>query len=150
MANFSLASQAIAASNGSTVASAERNDSTVHEKSADKAANTAPGAQAPNVLSFVKPPPAAFEATLSPPLGQFVVNSFLQVAALVAAVAFGVFAIRSVQLTQTANGYAVQALDQSIMANNLALVSVCLSGYNIVSDGVSYVFLSSLLIYVEQ
>jgi NhaP-type Na+/H+ or K+/H+ antiporter len=73
------------------------------------------------------------EATLSPPLGQFVVNITLQVAGFVAAVAFGVFAIKSVRMADTSNRYAAQALEQSIVANRLAMLSVCLSAMNAVS-----------------
>jgi hypothetical protein len=91
------------------------------------------GTPAVDLLSLARSPPAPFEATLSPPLGQFVINSSLQAAALLAAVAFGVFAIRSVRMAQTANLYAAQALNQSIIANGLALVSICLSGINTVS-----------------
>ncbi len=77
--------------------------------------------------------PPSLEATLSPPLGQFVVNITLQVAGFVAAVAFGVFAIKSVRMADTSNRYAAQALEQSIVANRLAMLSVCLSAMNAVS-----------------
>jgi CBS domain containing-hemolysin-like protein len=77
--------------------------------------------------------PSTLEATLSPPLGQFFINMTMQIAGFVAAVAFGVFAIKSVQMADTSNRYAGQALNQSIIANKLAMLSVCLSAINAVS-----------------
>ena len=57
-------------------------------------------------------------ATLTPPLGQFIISTVLSVAGLVAAVAFGVFAILSVRLSQDANA-------QTFAQNQLALLGLC-------------------------
>ena len=63
-------------------------------------------------------------ATLSPPIGQFVISTILNIAGITAAVAFGVFAIRSVAL-------AVEANTQSKISNQMALTSFCLSSENV-------------------
>ena len=59
-------------------------------------------------------------ATLSPPAGQFLINTLLQAAGFAAAIAFGVYAVNSVQ-------YAHQAVQQAVTANQLAILAVCLS-----------------------
>lgn len=74
-------------------------------------------------------------ATLSPPVGQFFINSLLQGAGFVAAIAFGIYAVKSVRVGNMANQYAGQAAQQAAIANQLALLAVCLSGDNI---GVSH------------
>ncbi|KAL9116296.1 MAG: hypothetical protein Q9187_007179 [Circinaria calcarea] len=87
-------------------------------------------------------------ATLSPPVGQFVISTILNVAGFAATIAFGVFAIRSVSLAiasnnaahegntyaskandlaSSANAIAAMANDQSVIANQLALIGLCLS-----------------------
>ena len=66
-------------------------------------------------------------ATLSPPLGQFVINTILQTAAFVAAIAFGVFAIKSVHIANTANDYAAKALEEARIANQVAMLAICIS-----------------------
>lgn len=71
-------------------------------------------------------------ATLTPPLGQFFINMILQIAAFVAAIAFGVFAIKSIDIARTANeysaranGYAAEALEEARLANQVAMLAVC-------------------------
>lgn len=71
-------------------------------------------------------------ATLTPPLGQFFINMVLQIAAFVAAIAFGVFAIKSIDIARTANkysamanSYAAQALEEARLANQVAMLAVC-------------------------
>lgn len=73
-------------------------------------------------------------ATLTPPVGQFWVNFSLQLIAIVAAIAFGIFAVKSVNVGIEANGlaslsnrYAVGAIDAARTANQLALVAVCMA-----------------------
>ena len=66
-------------------------------------------------------------ATLSPPIGQFVMSTILNIAGIVAAVAFGVFAVRSVALTAEAN-------TQSKISNQMALTSFCLTRSNVSSQ----------------
>ena len=63
-------------------------------------------------------------ATLSPPIGQFVISTILNVAGIAAAVAFGVFAVHSVTLVAEAN-------TQSKISNQMALTSFCLTNYNV-------------------
>lgn len=72
------------------------------------------------------------KATLSPPLGQFFINMILQLAAIAAAIAFGVFAVKSIDIARTANGYAktansyaAQALEEARVANQVALLAIC-------------------------
>lgn len=57
-------------------------------------------------------------ATLTPPLGQFVINLLLQLADIVAAVAFGVFAVESLSVAKQAN---VEAR----VANQVAMLAIC-------------------------
>lgn len=64
-------------------------------------------------------------ATLTPPLGQFFINMILQIAAFVAAIAFGVFAIKSIDIARTANSYAAEALEEARLANQVAMLAVC-------------------------
>ena len=71
-------------------------------------------------------------ATLTPPLGQFFINMILQIAAFVAAIAFGVFAVKSIDIARTANeysaranGYAAEALEEARLANQVAMLAVC-------------------------
>lgn len=75
---------------------------------------------------------------LVPPLGQFLLSMLLQTAGLVAAVAFGVFAILSVKVAETgndltyngtmyANKQAAEASELATAANRLALLTLCLS-----------------------
>lgn len=71
-------------------------------------------------------------ATLSPPLGQFFINTILQIAAFAAAIAFGVFAIISIDIARAANeysaranSYAARALEEARVANQVAMLAVC-------------------------
>lgn len=88
-----------------------------------------------------------------PPLGQYFVNLVLQVAGIIAAVAFGVYAIKSVRVRIEANGYAWEAnshttqandfasktLDLSKMSNQLTLFALCLDRNNMVCKGALYI-----------
>ena len=92
-------------------------------------------------------------------MAQFVINVLLQLAAIAAAIGFGVFAIKSVNLTKEANVFAKQqyssdsqqaaqdesasqdtsrntkeAVDQARMSNQLTLLTICLSLNNNVSS----------------
>ena len=67
------------------------------------------------------------DTVLSPPIGQFVTNTLLQAAAFAAAIAFGVFAIKSVNRADTANSYAAQALEEARIANQIAMIILCAS-----------------------
>jgi hypothetical protein len=82
---------------------------------------------------------------LVPPLGQFLLSMILQTAGLIAAVAFGVFAILSVKVAKEANtlaktandltyngmmyanNQADEASELATAANRLALLTLCLS-----------------------
>lgn len=68
---------------------------------------------------------------LKPPIGRFVINVALQVAGIIAAVAFGVFAIKAVTVGNQANGYASQAMELAKMANQLTLLTLCLSSNSV-------------------
>ncbi|MCJ1301654.1 hypothetical protein MMC08_004455 [Hypocenomyce scalaris] len=68
--------------------------------------------------------PIKATATLSPPLGQFFLNTILQIAAFVAAIAFGVFAVKSVKIANAANAYAARALEEARVANQVAMLSI--------------------------
>jgi hypothetical protein len=78
-------------------------------------------------------------AKLSPPIGQFVINTILQMAAFAAAIAFGVYAVKSVTVANDANHYAAMAVQQALTANQLAILAVCLSGANQVSHGLNII-----------
>lgn len=77
----------------------------------------------PPLFSYQSPP-----TTLSPPLGQFFINAFLQAFGVAAAIAFGVFAVESVRQAEVANGYAAKALEQARVANEVAMLAICMSG----------------------
>ena len=64
--------------------------------------------------------------TLSPPIGQFIVNTILNVFGVAAAIAFGLFAVHSVQLASNANKLAAIANNQSEVNNQMALINFCL------------------------
>lgn len=64
---------------------------------------------------------------LSPPLGELIISSLLQVLALGVAVAFGVYAVKSVRVASEANSFAVQALAEARLANQIAMLSICTS-----------------------
>ncbi len=66
-------------------------------------------------------------AILEPPTGQFFTNALLQSAAIAAAIAFGVFAVKSVNIANAANAYAAAAVEQARLANQVALLAFCLS-----------------------
>ena len=60
---------------------------------------------------------------LSSPIGQHVVNVILQLAAIVAAIAFGYFAVESVQVANQANA-------EAHLANQIAIYAICNSKNN--------------------
>jgi hypothetical protein len=88
-----------------------------------------------SVQSIHRQQPLPQVATFSPPAGQFVINTLLQVAGFVAAIAFGIYAVKSVTVGNTANQYAGQAVLQAATANQLAILAVCLSNGNQVGHG---------------
>ena len=57
-------------------------------------------------------------ATLSPPVGQFIIGTIINIAGIAAAIAFGIFAVRSVALAATAN-------NQAEINNQIALINYC-------------------------
>ncbi len=57
-------------------------------------------------------------ATLTPPLGQFVINLLLQLAGIVAAIAFGIFAVESLNVAKQAN-------IEARIANQVAILGIC-------------------------
>jgi hypothetical protein len=76
------------------------------------------------------PPPQQQVSTLSPPIGQFLINTLLQIAAFTAAIAFGVYAVKSVTVGSDANRQAGRAVELAVTANQLAILAVCLSSGN--------------------
>lgn len=68
---------------------------------------------------------------LKPPIGRFAINVALQVAGIIAAVAFGVFAIKAVTVGNQANGYASEAMELAKMANQLTLLTICLTSNSV-------------------
>ena len=89
----------------------------------NKALPNSPRLQSPHQL--LDPPYTVTKTVLSPPIGQFVINTLLQAAAFAAAIAFGVFAIKSVNKADTANYYAAQALEEARIANQIAMIVLC-------------------------
>ncbi|KAI9760410.1 MAG: hypothetical protein M4579_001706 [Chaenotheca gracillima] len=71
--------------------------------------------------------PTVRVATLSPPLGQFVINIMIQLAGFAAAIAFGIFAVRSVSLSN-------EAIQQANLSNQVALLSICVSSAGTLAD----------------
>ncbi|KAK4938584.1 hypothetical protein LTR10_021015 [Elasticomyces elasticus] len=89
------------------------------------------GAHAPNISTTNQGPPGTVQVTrLSPPIGQFIINTLLQILGFGTAIAFGVFAVKSVNVGDTANVYSDQSMQQALIANQLTLLSVCLSNGN--------------------
>ena len=80
-----------------------------------------------SVQSTHLPLPQQQVATLSPPAGQFFINTLLQAAGFAAAIAFGIYAVKSVTVGNSANQYADQAVRLAVTANQLAILAVCLS-----------------------
>lgn len=64
-------------------------------------------------------------AILTPPPGEFFINLVLQVAGIVAAIAFGVFAVESVNVAKIANTLAKQAIEEGRVANQVAMLALC-------------------------
>ena len=60
---------------------------------------------------------------LSSPIGQHIVNVILQLAAIVAAIAFGYFAVESVHVAEQANA-------EAHLANQIAIYAICNSNNN--------------------
>ena len=69
----------------------------------------------PNVTKGL---PLRTTATLTPPLGQFIVNSFLQLAGIVAAISFGVCAVESLSVAKQAN-------IEAKIANQVSMLAIC-------------------------
>ncbi|OCT54672.1 hypothetical protein CLCR_03047 [Cladophialophora carrionii] len=76
-------------------------------------------------------------ATVSPPVGQFVIHTLLQIAGFAVAIAFGVYAVRSVHaavlansFSREANNFSREAIQQAFAANQLALLATCLQAGN--------------------
>jgi hypothetical protein len=83
-----------------------------------------------NVQSILRSQSQQQVTTLSPPAGQFLINTLLQATGIAAAVAFGVYAVKSVTVGNSANQYADQAVQQAVAANQFAILAVCLSNGN--------------------
>ena len=81
--------------------------------------------QLSDLVALVKAFPR--EISLSPPPGQFVIASLLQLIALGIAIAFGIYAVKSVRIANEANEYASQALQAAQLANQIAMFSFCAS-----------------------
>jgi hypothetical protein len=69
---------------------------------------------------------------LKPPIAQFIINLLLQLAAFAAAIAFGVYAVKSVDVAIKGNNYANQAIEIADIANKLSLLALCLSNTDVV------------------
>lgn len=94
--------------NGSSAKSAEP---TVDIKDGSSETSESPPARAPGLSPLTT-------ATLTPPLGQFIVNLLLQLAGIVAAVAFGIFAVESLNVAKQANM-------EARVANQVAMFAIC-------------------------
>ncbi|EXJ63152.1 hypothetical protein A1O7_03597 [Cladophialophora yegresii CBS 114405] len=76
-------------------------------------------------------------ATVRPPVGQFVIHTLLQIAGFAVAIAFGIYAVRSVHVavaansfSREANSFSREAIRQALAANQLALFGACLQAGN--------------------
>ncbi|KIW26687.1 uncharacterized protein PV07_06500 [Cladophialophora immunda] len=63
---------------------------------------------------------------LRPPPGKWLVEMIVELAALIAAVAFGAYAVKSVTLSNRGNTYSSRALQQALTSNQLTLLTICL------------------------
>ena len=72
---------------------------------------------------------------LTPPPGKFLIEIVFELVGLVAAIAFGVFAVKSVTVADQANEYSRQAILQALTSNQLTLLALCMSSGNQVSSG---------------
>ena len=63
--------------------------------------------------------------TSMPPIGESFINTLLQLFVFAAAIAFGVFAIKSVNLAHEANRLAALAVREAQVANQLAMLAAC-------------------------
>lgn len=61
------------------------------------------------------------------PSTQHIANIILQISAIVAAIAFGAFAVQSVELANHANHYAAAAANFSLVSNQMAMYAICIS-----------------------
>ncbi|KAL8794190.1 MAG: hypothetical protein Q9195_003258 [Heterodermia aff. obscurata] len=64
---------------------------------------------------------------VSIPSRQHIANVALQISAIVAAIAFGAFAVQSVHLANDANHYAATAANLSLASNQMAMYAICIS-----------------------
>lgn len=71
--------------------------------------------------------------TLSAPTGQFVINTLFQIASFAVAIAFGIYAAKSVTVANN-------SLQQAVIANQLAILAVCLSNENKVGHEQNFQF----------
>ena len=65
-----------------------------------------------------KPATGRKRQKLSNPIGQYIINVILQMAAIVAAVTFGYFAVRSVRISE-------RAYNEAYLSNQIAIYAVC-------------------------
>ena len=64
---------------------------------------------------------------VSLPSRHHIANVILQISAIVAAIAFGAFAVQSVHLANHANQYAAAATNLSLASNQMAMYAICIS-----------------------
>ncbi|KIV89964.1 hypothetical protein PV10_07317 [Exophiala mesophila] len=74
--------------------------------------------------------PTVHVARVSPPVGQFVIQTLLQIAGFGVAIAFGVYAVQSVAVGNTANEYGDKSVRQAVVSNQLAMMAICLAMNN--------------------
>ncbi len=82
------------------------------------------------------------------PVAQFIINSLLQAAAFVVAIAFGIYAIKSVQVGDIGNHYANQAAGQALTANQLTLLTFCfaMNGSQVWIHASSHAYLTNVIV----
>lgn len=96
--------------------------------------------------------PVVHIAKLSPPVGQFVIQTLLQIAGFGLAVAFGIYAVKSVTVGTIANDYGDKSVQQAIVSNQLAMLAICLSMTNqvwqnsVAADPSTPLFSSSIML----
>ena len=67
------------------------------------------------------------KSMIARPSKQEIANVILQISAIVAAIAFGVFAVQSAHLANQANHYAAAAANLSLASNQMAMYAICIS-----------------------
>ena len=99
-----------------------------------RSASNTPTADHTTAEKTGKPTTGRKRQKLSNPIGQYIINVLLQMAAIVAAVTFGYFAVQSVRISE-------RAYNEAYLANQIAIYAVCNANNSPVSIFTQHVIL---------